>query len=456
MGRTVQTCGQCGYQWSPRGRSYSIRCPACGIKFATITTAPDHTIRDFLIGCLSLVLLLGVSSCCCTGIFSSWASSKPSTHTPSQPVYSASTSTPTTTPATPSAETVAQQEQPKAEAEPQAEQPKPDQTAEQPVAQTPEEQSKPITAADIPDDLIDPPQPAFTRNWTDSTRKFTVIGKFVEAKDGNVTIAKVTGQTVTVPLDRLCENDRAYVAERAEKVIEGKVVSVTDGDTITVLDATKQQYKIRLASIDAPESTQPYSTQARQALAAKIFQQQVTIRWKERDRYGRVLGHIYLDDRWINRELVDEGWAWHYITYSDDPELASAEKAARDSVRGLWQTAGVAAPWEYRKEKKAAILEAQRQEKIAADRLIAEQKAAAEKAAAAERFQAQYRAQVAEAEEKARAYREAHPPAYQPPVSRSPSYSPPSYSGGGSVHVRGYYRKDGTYVRPHTRSRPRR
>ena len=74
----------------------------------------------------------------------------------------------------------------------------------------------------------------------------------------------------------------------------GKVVGVTDGDTITVLH-DRQPYKIRLEGIDAPESGQAFGTKAKQVLSAKIFGKEVKVVWKSRDRYKRILGHIYLE-----------------------------------------------------------------------------------------------------------------------------------------------------------------
>ena len=111
------------------------------------------------------------------------------------------------------------------------------------------------------------------------------------------------------------------------RILDGKVIAVADGDTITVLDAMRQSHKVRLEGIDAPERKQGYGTRSKEALAEKVFRQQVQVRWSGRDRYDRILGHVYLGEHWINHELVAEGWAWHYKRYSSDPELAAAEAA---------------------------------------------------------------------------------------------------------------------------------
>ena len=76
--------------------------------------------------------------------------------------------------------------------------------------------------------------------------------------------------------------------------IRGKVVRLADGDTITVMDAEKVQHKIRLMGIDAPEKAQAFGTKSKERLSEKIGEKEVVVKWKEKDRYGRVLGEIYL------------------------------------------------------------------------------------------------------------------------------------------------------------------
>src|SRR5260221_14155880 len=93
----------------------------------------------------------------------------------------------------------------------------------------------------------------------------------------------------------------AALAQRAT-TLTGKVVGVTDGDTITVLDAEKHQHKVRLEGIDAPESGQPFGTQAKKALSDKVFGKEVSVKETGKDKYGRTLGHVYVGKQNINRE----------------------------------------------------------------------------------------------------------------------------------------------------------
>lgn len=134
----------------------------------------------------------------------------------------------------------------------------------------------------------------------------------------------------------------------AASIIEGKAVGLADGDTVTVLDSSNTQHKIRLEAIDAPESHQPFGTKSKQALSDKIFGKTVRVEWTEKDRYRRTLGHIFIDDRWINQEMIEEGWAWHYKQYSDDEDLAKLELTARAKKLGLWADKNAIAPWDFR------------------------------------------------------------------------------------------------------------
>ena len=131
----------------------------------------------------------------------------------------------------------------------------------------------------------------------------------------------------------------------------GRVVGVADGDTATILSG-RTRYKVRLAEIDAPEKRQAFGMAAKKALSAKIFGQTVRVVWTVRDRYGRTVGTIYLGERWINREMVAEGWAWHYRAYSKSQNLADAERAARVKRLGLWADDHPTPPWEFRRRKR--------------------------------------------------------------------------------------------------------
>lgn len=143
----------------------------------------------------------------------------------------------------------------------------------------------------------------------------------------------------------------------ARDVIPGKVVGVHDGDTLTLLTVTKQQIRVRLHGIDAPELTQAFGATAKTALSDLVFSKQVDVQVIERDRYGRTVGRVKVGKTDVNLEMVRQGFAWWYRDYAKkDTALAAAETEAKQAKRGLWADASAQPPWEYRRsaEKKKA------------------------------------------------------------------------------------------------------
>jgi len=130
----------------------------------------------------------------------------------------------------------------------------------------------------------------------------------------------------------------------------GEVVGVTDDDTIEVMREGKAE-KVRLDGIDCPEAHQAYGGEARQFTSKEAFGKIVTVKVKEKDRYGRTVGEVILPSgKSLNRELVREGFAWWYREYApDDKILERLESAARAAERGLWADAKPIPPWEFRK-----------------------------------------------------------------------------------------------------------
>lgn len=137
----------------------------------------------------------------------------------------------------------------------------------------------------------------------------------------------------------------------------GKVVGVTDGDTVTVLDEQRQQHKIRLAGIDAPEKRQAFGQRSKEALSDTLFGKTVSVEWDKRDRYGRIVGKIVVDARDVNLGQVKAGLAWWYQKYSAEQSVADrklyeqAEVDARWKRLGLWSEPDPTPPWDWRKFK---------------------------------------------------------------------------------------------------------
>jgi micrococcal nuclease len=146
----------------------------------------------------------------------------------------------------------------------------------------------------------------------------------------------------------------AFTVHAHAAEIAVKVVAITDGDTVGVIDAEKSYFKVRLHGIDSPEKKQAYHEKATQALSGKVFQKDVVLDERGKDRYGRVIAVLKLDGRNINRELVEEGFAWQWDKYDKLGEFTEAHASAKEKKAGLWQDAVPVAPWEFRAKKPAA------------------------------------------------------------------------------------------------------
>ncbi len=130
--------------------------------------------------------------------------------------------------------------------------------------------------------------------------------------------------------------------------IVGKVTRVADGDTVTVLDAANVQHKIRLHGIDAPEKKQAFGEKSKQHLSSLVFGKDVRVKYKSRDKYGRIIGTVFVDGRDVNHEMLRAGLAWHYKRYDKSPEYASAELEAWQNHRGLWVDSNPTPPEQFR------------------------------------------------------------------------------------------------------------
>lgn len=139
--------------------------------------------------------------------------------------------------------------------------------------------------------------------------------------------------------------------------IDGRVVSVADGDTITVLDANKVLHKIRLAGIDAPEKKQPFGQRSKQSLSDLVFDKVVTVETNKRDKYQREVGKVFVDGNDANLEQVKSGMAWHYKAYEREQSVidrkvyADEENGAKVARRGLWADDDRVPPWDFRNNK---------------------------------------------------------------------------------------------------------
>lgn len=147
-------------------------------------------------------------------------------------------------------------------------------------------------------------------------------------------------------------------AEPTRTQLQGQVVSVADGDTLTLLDRDRVQHRIRIDGIDAPERTQPYSQVSRRSLIELTQGRAAEASCKKADQYGRDICKVRVDDLDVGLEQVRRGLAWHFKRYAheqseaDRKAYSDAEVEARANARGLWRDAEPTPPWVYRQEQR--------------------------------------------------------------------------------------------------------
>jgi len=130
----------------------------------------------------------------------------------------------------------------------------------------------------------------------------------------------------------------------------GKVVSVTDGDTIKVMHDGKEE-KIRLYGIDCPEKGQDFGQKVTDLTSTLVAGRNIEVQQKDRDRYGRTVGLVSVDGQSLNELIIKNGYAWVYRQYCKESFCSTwiqAEEAARQQKKGIWSSPVVIPPWEWR------------------------------------------------------------------------------------------------------------
>ena len=155
------------------------------------------------------------------------------------------------------------------------------------------------------------------------------------------------------------ESQVVTVSEEESQDYYVKVVGITDGDTFTGLTDSKQQIKIRIYGIDAPEKNQAFGTRSKQYLANLIFGKQVRItlqltkKGRPKRSWDRYVAWVFTsDDKDVSAEMLKAGMAWHFKKYDSTPEYAKYEAEARKTKLGLWVDKKPVAPWNFRRRKK--------------------------------------------------------------------------------------------------------
>ena len=130
------------------------------------------------------------------------------------------------------------------------------------------------------------------------------------------------------------------------------VIGVSDGDTLTVLNNNKQQVRIRLAEIEAPEAGQPYGTTSKQSLSELCIGKQAQIAPRVKDKHGRTVARVTCNGVDANAEQVNRGMAWVYRKYAKDNKLYVLQHEAKVAKRGLWSDPSPIPPRAWRQQRR--------------------------------------------------------------------------------------------------------
>ena len=144
------------------------------------------------------------------------------------------------------------------------------------------------------------------------------------------------------------------VFEVNAEVLNGTVVGISDGDTITLLDNSSKEHKVRLMAIDAPEKSQAFGNEAKKTLSNYIYKKEVSVEYKKLDKYKRIVGKVKLDRQDICLQMIRDGMAWHFTEYekeqskTDRDLYREAEAKARSGMVGLWVDSNAIKPSTFR------------------------------------------------------------------------------------------------------------
>lgn len=141
---------------------------------------------------------------------------------------------------------------------------------------------------------------------------------------------------------------------------QATVVRIADADSLTVMAQDGQQYRIRLQGIDAPERKQAYGTLCREKLSRLAQQKTVQVEAYKKDRYGRVVAKVRLNNNDLALMMLEQGCAWHYKAYAaeqgwrDKRAYDKAERTARQKQLGLWRNRNPLPPWKFRRQNRGS------------------------------------------------------------------------------------------------------
>ncbi|MDO4551258.1 MAG: thermonuclease family protein [Planctomycetia bacterium] len=140
------------------------------------------------------------------------------------------------------------------------------------------------------------------------------------------------------------------------ETIQGVVVKVYDGDTISIITPNMEECCIRLQAVDAPEKDQPGYREAQIFLAKLLHGQTVHCVIDKLDKFNRTVGRLYLGETDVEYRLIRAGMAWHYEYYNQEEKLAQAQKKAQAQKIGIWKQKNPIPPYQWRKMQEEKLL----------------------------------------------------------------------------------------------------
>ncbi|EAK0955195.1 thermonuclease [Campylobacter upsaliensis] len=193
-----------------------------------------------------------------------------------------------------------------------------------------------------------------------NSKAITLLKKILKAKKLSLSlviaiIAFVFSLNQSLSFNAFLPQD--FKEQNLEKELTGKVSKVIDGDTIELLAKTSKtnpynhiaKLKIRLYGIDAPELKQAYGKEAKEFLSALVLKQEVSLIIENKDKYDRFVGTLFLKGQDINKEMVKNGYAHAYESFSK--KYLAEQADAKMFKLGLWQDEKAVKPSEFRKMK---------------------------------------------------------------------------------------------------------
>ncbi|ECV9714437.1 thermonuclease family protein [Campylobacter upsaliensis] len=188
-----------------------------------------------------------------------------------------------------------------------------------------------------------------------NSKTITLLKRILKAKKLSLSLVIII---IVLAISSFNQSFTTFLAQKnLEKELTGKVSRVIDGDTIELLAKTSKtnpynhiaKLKIRLYGIDAPELKQAYGKEAKEFLSALVLKQEVSLIIENKDKYDRFVGTLFLKGQDINKEMVKNGYAHAYESFSK--KYLAEQADAKMFKLGLWQDEKAVKPSEFRKQQ---------------------------------------------------------------------------------------------------------